>query len=138
MSRTFKFALPTVLYCLCLALSSPAADQPPRAAGPATTPPTPTTPASVGEPAHVESWNYHPERDYEPNPRAIIQQKAMERSQQRTWRLASLSWYGMSNSRPTASTTPFMSMYSPAWQTPGGRPFAWNPGSPQLWNSYVR
>jgi hypothetical protein len=39
--------------------------------------------------------------------------------------LASLAWYGMFNGRPMASPTPFTSMYSPTWQQPGGRPFAW-------------
>lgn len=126
MSRTFKFALPAMLFYLCLAMSSPAAAQGSNADR---RPPAP---------ARDESWNYQQQSGYEPNPQAIVQQKAMERSQQRSLRLASLSWYGMSNSRPTASSTPFMSMYSPAWQMPGGRPFAWNPGSPQLWNSYVR
>jgi hypothetical protein len=71
------------------------------------------------------SWSYQPLTTYQPNPRAIIHQKAMARAEQRATRLASLSWYGMSNLRPTASATPFTSLYSPAWQTPGGRPFAW-------------
>jgi hypothetical protein len=58
--------------------------------------------------------------------RTLHQQNAIARSQQRQVRMASMSWYGMSNSRPTASPTPFSSMYSPAWQMPGGRPFAWH------------
>jgi hypothetical protein len=63
---------------------------------------------------------------YEPTPRTLHQQNAIARGQQRQARLASLAWYGMSNSRPTASPTPFSTMYSPAWQMPGGRPFAWH------------
>jgi hypothetical protein len=58
--------------------------------------------------------------------RTVQQQNAQTRGQQRQLRLASMAWYGMSNSRPTASPTPFASMYSPAWQMPGGRPFAWS------------
>lgn len=58
--------------------------------------------------------------------RSIHQQNAIARGQQRQARLASMAWYGMSNSRPTASATPFATMYSPAWQMPGGRPFAWH------------
>jgi hypothetical protein len=75
-----------------------------------------------------ESWYYQPSTEpttYQPNPKAIIHQKALARSQQRSDRLAALNWYGMSNGRPTAAPTPFTSLYSPAWQTPGGRPFAW-------------
>jgi hypothetical protein len=62
---------------------------------------------------------------YEPNPRAIIHQNAQTRAQQRQLRMASMAWYGLSNSRPTASPTPFTTLYSPVWQMPGGRPYAW-------------
>lgn len=72
-----------------------------------------------------ESWSYEQNYPERPDPRAIIQQKAMIRAQQRMDRMASMQWYGMSNARPTASATPFMGMYSPAWQVPGGRPFGW-------------
>jgi len=72
-----------------------------------------------------QTWYYQPSTNYQPNPRAIVHQKAMARAQQRAHRMASMSWYGMSNLRPTASPTPFTTMYSPAWQMPGGRPFAW-------------
>ena len=75
-----------------------------------------------------DSWYYQPATtptQYQPNPKAIIHQKAMARSQQRSDRLAAMNWYGMSNSRPTAAPTPFCTIYSPAWQSPGGKPFAW-------------
>jgi hypothetical protein len=78
-----------------------------------------------------------PER-YEPDTRAIIRQKAMMRGEQRSARLASLNWYGMSNSRPIAAPTPFTSMYSPAWQMPGGRPFAWFASSQPTYIIYTR
>jgi hypothetical protein len=72
-----------------------------------------------------QTW-YRQPTTYQSDTRAIIQQKAQVRAAQRDARLASLSWYGMSNSRPTAAPTPFTSLYSPVWQQPGGRPFAWN------------
>ncbi len=79
--------------------------------------------------AKEESWYYNqPAHEYQLTPRQIVQQKAMLRGAQRQSRLASMQWYGMSNARPTASATPFMSMYSPAWQMPGGRPYAWFTG----------
>jgi len=63
---------------------------------------------------------------YETTVRTVSQQNAYARGQQRQLRMASMAWYGMSNSRPTVSTTPFTTIYSPVWQMPGGRPFAWN------------
>ena len=75
--------------------------------------------------AQQDWYNYDEPSEYRPDPTAIIQQKAMIRAQQRQTRVASMQWYGMSNARPTAAATPFCSMYSPAWQMPGGRPFAW-------------
>jgi hypothetical protein len=71
--------------------------------------------------------SYYQQPNYQPSPRAIIHQKALSRSAQREARLASLNWYGMYNSRPTAAPTPFTSLYSPVWQMPGGRPYAWHP-----------
>ena len=70
---------------------------------------------------------YYPQPTYRPDPRFIIHEKAQARAYQRQARLASMSWYGMSNSRPMAATTPFMSRYSPVWEMPGGRPYSWHP-----------
>lgn len=72
-----------------------------------------------------EAWSYEQSYSSKPDPTAIIQQKAQIRAAQRMDRMAAMQWYGMSNARPTASATPFTTMYSPAWQMPGGRPFAW-------------
>lgn len=71
----------------------------------------------------TESWYPKPPKRND-NP-TVAQQKAMERGAQRMARLEACRWYGFSNSRPTASGMPFTTMYSPAWQQPGGRPFAW-------------
>jgi hypothetical protein len=79
-----------------------------------------------GAPQREESW-YREQPAYKPDIQAIIHQKAQIRGDQRQARLASLSWYGMSNSRPTGAPTPFTSRYSPVWEMPGGRPFAWYP-----------
>ena len=70
---------------------------------------------------------YYPQPTYRPDPRVLVHQKAQARAQQRQARLASMSWYGMSNSRPMAASTPFTSRYSPVWEMPGGRPFSWYP-----------
>lgn len=79
---------------------------------------------TTAEPDRDESW-YYRQPTYQPDTRAIIHQKAQVRAYQRQARLASLSWYGMYNARPTAAPTPFTSLYSPVWQMPGGQPFAW-------------
>ena len=79
----------------------------------ATAPPAPVT----------ESW--YPKVEKRTDSPTVAQQKAMERGAQRMARLEAMRWYGFSNSRPTATAMPFTTMYSPAWQQPGGRPFAW-------------
>jgi len=72
----------------------------------------------------VESWYY---RTPEATPKKTIpQQKAEARAQQRMARLAAQRWYGFSNARPTVAPLPFTSMYRPAWQQPGGRPYHWS------------
>ena len=69
-----------------------------------------------------QTWYRQPDSSNRTDTRAIIQQKAQVRAAQRTARIASMNWYGMSNSRPTAASTPFTSMYSPVWQhRAGGR-----------------
>jgi hypothetical protein len=100
---------------ICLANCPPAAAQEPETAPPA-------------DDDVSESWyssNTDRQPAYRPNPRAIVHERAILRANQRNARLASLAWYGMYNGRPIASPTPFTSIYSPMWQQPGGRPFAW-------------
>jgi hypothetical protein len=113
MRATLKAVLQGVCVALCLAACRDTTAQDAQTKSPA-------------EPQRSESW-YYQQPNYQPNPRAIVHQKALERSTHRAARLASLSWYGMSNARPTAGPTPFTSLYSPVWQVPGGRPFAWYP-----------
>jgi hypothetical protein len=83
-------------------------------------PPTEDPTAAAGD----DSWYYRsaPERSA---PVKLSVQKAQQRGAQRMARLEAMRWYGFSNSRPTASAMPWTTMYSPAWQMPGGRPFAW-------------
>ena len=81
---------------------------------------------SVADHIQEDDWNYKPSYVYQPNPKAIIYQKAQARALRRMWRMTAMRWYGMVNERPTASPTPFSALYSPAWQMPGGRPYAWN------------
>jgi hypothetical protein len=72
-----------------------------------------------------ESWYYRstPERTA---PVRLSVLKAQQRGAERMARLEAMRWYGFSNSRPTAAAMPWTTMYSHAWQQPGGRPFAWH------------
>jgi hypothetical protein len=86
--------------------------------------PAATTEPLPAEAAEGDQWYYRT-----PPPKAekrtLAQEKAIARGQQRMARLEAMRWYGFSGSRPTATAMPFTTMYSPAWQMPGGRPFAW-------------
>ena len=86
------------------------------------------TPPERPAAASDQSWYYRPAVESGAT-FTVAQQKAQARGAQRMARLEALRWYGFSNSRPTAAAIPWTTMYSPAWQTPGGRPFAWHTGS---------
>ncbi len=44
-----------------------------------------------------------------------VHRAAVARAEQRTRRLESQRWFGISNSRPTASVDPYNGDYSPGW-----------------------
>jgi hypothetical protein len=81
-------------------------------------------PDATGEQIVTEESTYQPPAP-PTAPLSLAREKAVQRGEQRMARLAAMKWYGFSNSRPTAAAAPFTTMYSPAWQMPGGRPFAW-------------
>ena len=87
---------------------------------------------SVNDAQSAQIWFYQQQLSRYDDPKVIVREKAKQRAAQRMARLDALRWYGMSNSRPTAASTPYTSMYSPAWQMPGGRPFAWFHTRPTL------
>jgi hypothetical protein len=112
MDRFCATALVTVwtIAWACLPTNDAQAQQPP-------TPEQETAP-------QAEDYMYRPVTRRTETP-TLAQQKAQARGEQRMARLEALRWYGFSNSRPTATGMPWTTMYSPAWQRPGGRPFAW-------------
>jgi hypothetical protein len=79
------------------------------------------------EESHEQSWSREQKTNTKQDARAIVQQKAQARGEQRMDRLASSNWYGISNSRPSGSSTPFTSRYGSSWEMPGGRPYSWHP-----------
>lgn len=72
-----------------------------------------------------EMWFYKQQLERYDDPKMVVRRNAEFRHQQLMARQEALKWYGFSNARPVASPTPFMSMYSPAWQSTWGRPYAW-------------
>lgn len=113
MKKTTFGGVSVVLAALAMTVASASQAQEPAA-------PAPQTPAG----APGETWYYRSSPEREPT-FTVAQLKAQQRGAQRMARLEASRWYGMSNSRPTATPMPWSTMYSPAWQMPGGRPFAW-------------
>ena len=65
-----------------------------------------------------------------------IHRKAELKAAQRQRRLATQKWFGYSNSRPSASATPFMGIYSPTWSGNSNSPYLWNGST--YWPSSIR
>jgi hypothetical protein len=60
-------------------------------------------------------WFYQQAMRQYADPKLAVRHAAELRRQQRQQRLASMDWYGLSNSRPQASSDPVHSDYSPGW-----------------------
>lgn len=75
----------------------------------------------------VEMWFYEQERLRHDDPKMVIRQRAELRAQQRQDRLAAQQWYGLSNSRPSVSPTPWFGSYSAFWGSNGFDPQRWRP-----------
>jgi hypothetical protein len=72
-----------------------------------------------------EMWFYEQERARYENPKMAVRRKAELRGQQRADRLAALKWYGIDNSRPTVSGTPWFGSYGPYWGSNTFDPLRW-------------
>ncbi len=72
-----------------------------------------------------EMWFYEQERLRHDDPKMAIRLRAEVRAQQRQDRLASLYWFGMSNSRPSVSCAPFTGSYSAYWASNSFDPLRW-------------
>lgn len=94
--------------------------QTPLATGEAFVPPSLAAPAVT-----PELWIYAQELRRHDDPAQAVRRKAEAKADQRLARLAALKWYGLSNSRPVASSIPTMGQYSPAWIGNGWERFDW-------------
>ena len=72
-----------------------------------------------------EMWFYEQERARHDDPKLAIRRRAELRGLQRQDRLASLKWYGLSNSRPSVSITPWFGSYSANWGSNTPDPMRW-------------
>jgi hypothetical protein len=98
--------------------------------------------AEVAAPAKTnsaadESWAYQPGTPSQPNARAIVQEKAAIRAEQRMDRLAALNWYGVSLSRPASAPIPFTSPRASWWDRPHQLPYAWYEAVQRPFNVHV-
>ena len=72
-------------------------------------------------------WFYEQAMRKYKDPKMAVRAKADLRAQARQRRLESMRWFGLSNSRPRASSDPFNNDYSPGWvSNPGYYPYRWN------------
>jgi hypothetical protein len=97
-----------------------------RGAAPAKTP-APAAPRVVANGPSVppEMWLYSEQVRRHDDPAQAVRRKAELRAEQRMGRIASMKWFGFSNSRPQASPIPMMGAYSPAWIGNGDDRYDW-------------
>jgi hypothetical protein len=78
-----------------------------------------------------EMWFYEQERKRHDDPKLSVRARAELQASQRRERLASSKWYGIYNSRPTVSPTPWFTSYSDHWGSNSYDPQRWRmPASP--------
>jgi hypothetical protein len=74
-----------------------------------------------------EMWFYEQERKRHDDPKMAVRRRAEQCAQERHERLAALRWYGIDNSRPTVSPTPWFGEYSAYWGSNTYDPQRWRP-----------
>jgi hypothetical protein len=103
--------LPITLWIVLLLAAAPAFAKKPAAVAPVfggTISPGELTPTP-------EMWFYEQYMRQYMDPQMAVRQRAEFRADQRNYRIAARRWFGFSNLRPTASTDPYNSDYSPHW-----------------------
>lgn len=86
---------------------------------------SPQRPAEKQYTLTPEMYRYLSDLQRYGGPTDVTRQRAMQAAEARKQRLASLKWYGHSNSRPMAAATPFMGDYSPRWMSNSTNPYEW-------------
>lgn len=75
---------------------------------------------------HLPEEAYAVPRGQLEHPTVTLRRNAQFRAAQRRRRIAARQWFGLSNARPMASSTPWMGAYSPYWMSNTGQPFGWS------------
>ena len=84
------------------------------------------TPPSLSVPAVTpELWVYSQEPRRHDDPALAVRRKAEFQAEQRMSRLASLKWYGYSNSRPEINFISNPGTYTQGWGGPGWNGYGW-------------
>jgi hypothetical protein len=78
--------------------------------------------------AKVEAKSYQPYQQQCQDARALVQQRAEFRANQRLYRVTSMQWYGLSNSRPRVNPDLLDDDYAP-------QSVSNNPAYPQRWQA---
>jgi len=86
--------------------------------------PVPST-TSANPQMSSEMWLYLHEEQRHDDPVQAVRRKAEYKADQRLSRINTAKWYGYSNSRPEASSIPFMGDYSPGWVGNGLSRYQW-------------
>ena len=74
-----------------------------------------------------EMWFYDQAMRHYRDPKMAVRANAEFRAEQRQLRLQSMKWFGLSNSRPRASSDPYHGDYSPGWVSNAGYyPWRWS------------
>jgi hypothetical protein len=87
--------------------------------------------------ATPEMWFYDQAMRQYKDPKMAVRAKAEFQAQQRMRRLESMKWFGLSNSRPRASSDPYHGDYSPGWTSNAGYyPWRWSGVGPSAFYFY--
>jgi len=108
---------------------------------PATPDATVTIPSSAVSAPQItpEMWMYLQEQRRHDDPALSVRRKAEFKADQRMARMTTAKWYGYSNSRPEASSIPFMGDYSPGWTGNGLSRYQWTAaGAPYIYYNVLR
>ena len=76
-------------------------------------------------------WFYDQAQRQYNDPKQSVRRKAEFMADQRRRQIASMEWFGFSNSRPVVNPTPYTGTYSPMWVSNGACPSQWSGSAPQ-------
>ncbi len=82
-----------------------------------------------------EIWLYLQQLRRYDDPKQAVRRRAEMRADQRHNRIETRKWFGLSNIRPTANSTPFLGTYSPHWSSGNSNSFRWSGGGVPVYSA---